>query len=190
MLNKELKSIQEWLPFEEVYEKGIVKMKQDEYIKIMKVIPINFNLKSNLEKQAILDSYKNFLKTINFNLQILIQSNKANLSNIISNIQEQKEKQSLKIQEISKNYIEFIQKRNQENNSASKNFYIIIKENKDVNKNEIYDNKTIIQELNEKYRKIQEGLSKCGNSIIELTNKEETVKVIQSFLSIENNNIY
>lgn len=190
MLKTKPKSIQEWLPFEEIYEKGIIKMKQDEYIKIMKVIPINFNLKSNLEKQAILDSYKNFLKTINFNLQILIQSKKENLSNIISNIQEQREKQSLQIQQISKNYIEFIQKRNQENNSASKNFYIIIKENKDVNKHEIYDNQTIMQELNEKYRKIQEGLAKCGNLVIELSEKEETIKVIQSFLSIKNNNIY
>lgn len=54
---------------------GIIKT-EDKYIKIIKVIPINFNLKSELEKEAILNSYKLFLKTFNFNLQILIQSKK------------------------------------------------------------------------------------------------------------------
>ncbi|MFR2197219.1 MAG: hypothetical protein ACLS5Y_06695 [Clostridia bacterium] len=45
----------------------------------MKVNPINFNLKSNLEKDAIFKFYKIFLKTCNFDIQILIQSSKENL---------------------------------------------------------------------------------------------------------------
>ena len=72
MKKKELKSIQEWIPIEEVLEGGILKLKQNKYIKIIKIIPINFNLKSNLEKEAILNSYKIFLKTCDFDIQILI----------------------------------------------------------------------------------------------------------------------
>ena len=45
------------------------------------MIPINFSLKSELEKDAILNSYKLFLKTFNVDLQILIQSKKEDLSN-------------------------------------------------------------------------------------------------------------
>ena len=73
-------SVQKFLPFEEILENGIIKLNDNSYIKIIKIIPINFNLKSNLEKEAILNSYKIFLKTCNFDIQILIQSNKEDLS--------------------------------------------------------------------------------------------------------------
>ena len=43
-------------------------------------MPINYYLKSDLEKEAILNSFKLFLKTCDFNIQILIQSKKENLS--------------------------------------------------------------------------------------------------------------
>lgn len=76
MKQQKIKSVQEWLPFETILENGIIKLKNNSYIKIIEIIPINFNLKSELEKEAILNSYKIFLKTCNFDLQILIQSNK------------------------------------------------------------------------------------------------------------------
>ena len=57
-------------------ENGVIKLKNNSYVKILKISPINFNLKSNLEKESILNSYKIFLKTCNFDIQILIQSNK------------------------------------------------------------------------------------------------------------------
>ena len=83
-MDKKLHSIQEWIPIDYFLENGIVKLKNKKYIKIMKVEPINFNLKSELEKESILNSYKIFLKTCDFNFQILIQSNKQDLSKNIS----------------------------------------------------------------------------------------------------------
>ena len=47
-------STQDWIPIEEIFKSGIIKTK-NKYIKILKVIPINYNLKSDLEKQAILN---------------------------------------------------------------------------------------------------------------------------------------
>ena len=79
---KEIKSIQNWIPIDKILERGIIKIRKNKYIKIMKVIPINFNLKTQLEKESILNSYKIFLKTCNFDMQILIQSKKEDLSNM------------------------------------------------------------------------------------------------------------
>ena len=62
MKNK-INSVQEWLPYVYIYDNGIIKLKNNSFVKIIKVSPINFNLKSNLEKEAILNSYKTFLKT-------------------------------------------------------------------------------------------------------------------------------
>ena len=71
-MSKQLYSVQDWLPFEKILDNGIIKIKNSFYIKIIEIIPINFNLKSELEKEAILNSYKIFLKTCNFDIQILL----------------------------------------------------------------------------------------------------------------------
>ena len=129
MKNKQLKSIQEWLPIEEILENGIIKLKKNIYIKIIKIIPINFNLKSNLEKEAILNSYKIFLKTCDFDIQTLIQSKKEDLSQHFSLIKNNNVKNNDKIilNNYLKSYINFIQKINNEKKSSSKNYFIIPK---------------------------------------------------------------
>ncbi len=187
MKEQQINSVQEWLPIQKILEKGIIKLKTNEYIKIIKIIPINYNLKSELEKEAILNSYKIFLKTCNFDIQILIQSNKEDLSKIISNIKKQVEKETNEnIINLSKNYIEFIQKINKERKSSSKNFYIIIKNSNKNKKENNIDDEIIIQDLNEKYFKIKECLSRCGNIAQEYDTKEEIINVLLSFLNSRN----
>lgn len=71
------KSTQNWLIVESIDKNGIIKIKNKNiFIKLIRVQPINFNLKTTLEKEAILNSYKILLKTCNFNLQILIHTSK------------------------------------------------------------------------------------------------------------------
>ena len=84
-------TVQQWIPIDKIYNDGIIKLKENKLIKILKINPINYNLKSDLEKEAILNSYKIFLKTCNFNIQILIQSSKVDLSDHIKNIRTKKQ---------------------------------------------------------------------------------------------------
>lgn len=90
MKQEQLYSVQDWLPFQKILDNGIIKLEENLYVKIIQINPINFNLKSELEKEAILNSYKLFLKTCNFDIQILIQSNKEDLSKHILKINSQK----------------------------------------------------------------------------------------------------
>ena len=170
---KNLISVQEWINLKEILDKGVIKLKDDTFIKIISISPINYSLKSELEKKAILNSYKNFLKICNFNFQILIQSNKENLDQIISKINNQNEKNK-KIIEIKNNYIKYINKISLIEKSYQKIFYIVIKSN-----NKTYDEAN--EELNEKYLKIKENLSNCGNSVEEIDTKEKTIQVMQLF---------
>ena len=157
-------------------------MKNNTYIKVLEVTPINYNLKSDLEKEAILNSYKLFFKTCHFDIQILIQSNKEDLSHHISKIKKnilKKENKYLKY--LTENYIQYISNLNNNKKSSSKKFYIIIK-NQPINKKE--KNMEIIkQELNEKYLKIKECLSRCGNKVNNIDEKEEIIKIYFSFLN-------
>lgn len=182
MKKEQIKSVQEWLPFENILENGIIKLKDSSYIKIIEIIPINFNLKSELEKEAILNSYKIFFKTCNFNFQILIQSNKENLDKHISNINIQKNKEKENIKKISENYIQYIKQLNQNKKSSNKNFYIIIKNSIEKEKIE-KEEETIFEELNEKYFKIKECLARCGNVVKDINNKEKVKEIINSFLN-------
>ena len=45
---EQIPSVQNWLPYEKILEKGIIKMKDASFIKILKELPINYNLKSDL----------------------------------------------------------------------------------------------------------------------------------------------
>ena len=184
-MKKKINTVQNWLPYDKVLNNGIIKMKDNSYIKILKISPINFNLKSNLEKESILNSYKIFLKTCNYDIQILIQSNKEDLSKHISKIEEINKNKEEKIKIISKKYINFIQEINQKKKSSSKIFYILVKENP-INKNKKNNEeneKIFYEKLNEKYFQIKESLSRCGNIVNQCDSKEEVEKIIKSFLN-------
>ena len=180
---KEVLSTQSWLPIEEILKNGIIKTKT-KYIKILKIMPINYNLKSDLEKQAILNSYKIFLKTCNFDIQILIQSSKENLEKNILKIQKNIQKKENKyLKKLSEDYIEYINKINSNKKSSSKNFYLII--SKKISKEQEYNEsfEIIKNDLKEKYFKIKECLSRCGNAVFEINTKEECLKIINGFLN-------
>ena len=178
------KTLQEWLPIQKIYDDGIVKTKDNRLIKIIKINPINYNLKSDLEKEAILNSYKIFLKTCNFDIQILIQSNKRDLTPHIKNIQKNISKKENKyLKEISKEYINYINKINLNRKSASKDFFIIISNKINSKKNSFNSEEILKNDLKEKYFKIKECLSRSGNSVFELSTKQEIEKIFFSFLN-------
>jgi len=182
MLKSNIKSVQEWLPIKEFYNDGIIKLKNGTFIKILKISPINYELKSDFEKKAILNSYKAFLKNNNFDIQIIIKSRKENISENIKKLEKQKElEKSLNnnfMVNIFDSYIKFIKNKNKEKLSNSKDFFIIINsikfsENKEEN---------ILLDLKEKYYKIKDSLSRCGNAVVEIKGKEEVKNIIKSFL--------
>lgn len=188
---KKEKTTQEWLPFDRILENGII-IRKDSYVKIIKVIPINYDLKSNLEKNAILNSYKLFLKTCDFNIQILIQSKKENLSKHFSNLKEISQKEeNKKLKEIIEKYINFIKNKNEENKSSSKSFYIVASYNVENQTKEQENDKILeniaINYLNECYFKIKDSLSRCGNIIYDINSKKEVEEILLSFFDSKDN---
>ena len=159
-------NVQDWLEIENILNNGIIKFKNKKYIKIIKIIPINYNLKSDFEKQSI---------------QILIQTNKENLQKNINNIKNNLKKENKNfLNIIGNNYIELINKLNSNKKSSTKDFYLIIS---NIQEKEKINEDIIIEELNEKYLKIKECLSRCGNSVININNKNEVINILFSFLN-------
>ena len=176
------------MPYNKIFNNGIIHYK-NYFLKILRVIPINYDLKSNFEKESILNSYKIFLKTCNFDSQILIQSKKENLSKHFSSLKEEENKQIDKtITEIYSNYYSYITELNKINKSSSKNFYIILKyklenfKSEDINKERV-----ATTNLTDMYFKVKETLTRCGNTILDVNTKEEIEEILFSFYNLRLN---
>ncbi len=179
--NKLEECVQDYIPIQKIFENGIIKLKNNKYIKIIKIDPINFYLRSDLEKQSILNSYKIFLKTCDFDIQILVQSSKQNLERNIKLIKENtiREKKEY-LTNISNEYIKFINNINSIKSSSSKNFFLVIKSAEKIN-NLTNSEEIIFEELNEKYLKIKECLLRCGNRVSDFSDKRVIIQIFYSF---------
>ena len=150
-------------------------------MKILKVFPINYDSKSKLEKEAILDSYKLFLKACDFNLQILIQSKKEDFNSYIFQINKNLENEkNEKLEQISKGYIEYIKEQNLNKNSSSKNFFIIISSERAI-EGETFNMSQIRDYLNNCQNTVREYLSRCGNIVEEVGTKKDVEKLMYNF---------
>ena len=148
-------------------------------MKLLKVYPINYNLKSSLEKEAILNSYRLFLKTCNFDIQILIQSKKEDLTyhlKKISNLKIENERMNM----YKKSYIEYLRKVSIENKSSNKEFYIVLKQ--DIEGEDIsFENSLQIAEnkIFENFMKIKDTLSRTGVIIKQIDSEEEVLNLLK-----------
>lgn len=72
-------SIQEWLPIKNIID-GIVVTRDMRFIKILEIMPINFYLKPEAERQNIISAYAAFLKIAPSSLQAQVITQKADMS--------------------------------------------------------------------------------------------------------------
>ena len=88
---------------------------------------VNFDLKSEAEQVTILNSFQNFLNTIDFSIQLFIHSRKVNVDAYLAKMkqrEEQEENALLKIQIAE--YAEFIRSFVDQNAIINKTFFVIV----------------------------------------------------------------
>ena len=72
---------------------GVIKTKDERYIKIIEILPINFLLRSAPEKRNIIYSFASYLKIAPPNLQFKILSKKADIKDYIEKIRREAEQE-------------------------------------------------------------------------------------------------
>lgn len=159
------KSIKSWFPIKEIRD-GIIETREKEYLKIIEVLPVNFELKSSFEKESIIYQYKTFLKTCNFDMQILIQSKKNDLDDHIKSIiSVMKNEQSKTLKELVDKYIKNVKEKTIKTTITRRFFIVFIAE---INGNKKLSKEIAIDDLKEKTLKIKRTLEKCGNEVVDL----------------------
>src|SRR3989338_4312836 len=117
---------QEFVPIKEVRD-GIVILKDGGMRAILLCYSLNFSLKSDDERNAILLQFQDFLNSLDFSVEILVQSRKLDIRPYLALLEEQETKQTnnlLKIQV--REYIQFVKKFTEDANIMTKHFFIVI----------------------------------------------------------------
>jgi len=108
-------------------EDGILRMPGNRYAVILKVSSINLGLKSDAEKDAIIETYKSFLNSLACPIDILIRIREIDVDKYLDDyrarIEEEKEEVYKKQIEA---YINFVRDLIQTNKILTRHFYIVV----------------------------------------------------------------
>lgn len=117
---------QEFVPIKEVRD-GIVILKDGGMRSILLCSSINFSLKSEEEKQAILLQFQDFLNSLDFSIEIVVQSRKLDIRPYIALLEGREREQTNNLMKIQvREYIEFIKNFTESTNIMTKNFFIVV----------------------------------------------------------------
>src|SRR3989344_1340999 len=105
----------------------LVILKNGSLRSVVEVSSVNFELKGEEEKRAIVSGFQDFLNAIDFPLQIVISSRKLNLVQYIVSVQEVTQNLDNELLKIQANeYVNFIKGMAELSNIVSKKFYVVV----------------------------------------------------------------
>ncbi|HEY4508695.1 MAG TPA: hypothetical protein VJC13_00205 [Candidatus Paceibacterota bacterium] len=196
------KATQEFVPIKEVRD-GIVVLKDGSMRGVVLASSLNFSLKSEDERNAIILQFQDFLNSLDFSIQICIQSRRLDIRPYIALLEDRYKEQINDLMKIqTQEYIEFIRKFTETTNIMTKSFFIIVSydpaminiksggvagffkkksagEELQAKQAGFEENRT---QLEQRVSVVEQGLSRCGIRVIRLGTEE----VIELFYKIFN----
>ena len=123
-MNKEIPQIN--LPVAGI-EEGVVILKDGSLAVVLKVLPINFDLKNEMEQNSIIAKYQGFLNSLDFPIQIVIKSQRLDLEPYLISMERQtKNLDNDLLQLHAQDYINFMRSLVSVANIMSKKYYIVL----------------------------------------------------------------
>ena len=109
------------------FEEGVLIMKDGSMRMVLSTSSINFELKSELERNGIIYGYQSFINSLDFPIQIVVQSRRLDLEGYLQGLADNARKinnELLKVQ--IRDYIIFVQNIIRQTNIMQKRFYVVI----------------------------------------------------------------
>lgn len=126
MNNTEAQPTQQFIEIEEVKQDTII-MRNGGLRKILLVSGLNFDLKSEEEKEMIIYSFQSFLNSLNFPVQIFIHSRRINIEEYLSKLAVRQQEESMELlKNIIGEYQEFIRSFVGQNAIMEKTFFVVV----------------------------------------------------------------
>ena len=112
----------------------ILILPNQEYRTILETSSVNFELKSEAEQDVLIDSFQNFLNSLNCQLQILVRVREVDIDHYLEDISKIKDKEAEKIYKNQiDNYCSFVKNLVSGNKILSRKFYVVIPYQNDKN---------------------------------------------------------
>ena len=119
-------STQTLLPLRTI-KNNVVILKSGELRAVLHISSLNFGLKAQDERDAVIFEYQNFLNSLDFPIQIVVSSRFVNIDNYIESLQQQLNKQQVQLLQIqTQEYINFVQSLVANINIISTDFYLVV----------------------------------------------------------------
>lgn len=158
---------------------GVLLLPNNQYRVVLQVSALNFELKSEQEQDAIIDTYENFLNSLGTNLQILIRTREIDMDKYLEDLSDRLKDESEAIyQQQLTNYDEFIRSLITNNKILTRHFYLIIPYNAPHKS----DFELIKEQLNLKMDIVSKGMTRLGMQARQLSSLE-VLDLFYSFYS-------
>ena len=112
-------------------ENNYIKLKEGKYFRnvgVLQVIPLNFGIKQDEEKQAVIASFQKFLNSLEFPVQIIIGTVPVDLKSYF----DKSKNVSDELKDLYSDYEQFLKQRISESRMVDRHFYIIIPEQQNI----------------------------------------------------------
>jgi hypothetical protein len=111
---------------------GVLILPNHRYRIVLHVSPVNFELRSEDEQDAIIETYESFLNSVGVPLQVLIRIREMDMDAYLEDLDNrlQNEKVAIYKKQLS-NYEEFIRELIKTNRILSRQFYVVVPYNSD-----------------------------------------------------------
>lgn len=148
---------------------GVLVLPSNRYRVVLQVSPVNFELRSEDEQDAIIETYESFLNSVGVPLQVLIRIREMDMDAYLEDLDDrlQNEKVTVYKKQLA-NYDEFIRELIKTNRILSRQFYVIVPHNSDGKT----DFELVKEQLGLTVDIVQKGLARLGIHSRELTSLE------------------
>lgn len=197
------RATQEFVPIEDIRE-GIILMKDGSLRASVLCTSLNFSLKSEDEKIAVLSQFQDFVNSLDFSVQIFIQSRKLDIRPYLALLENQKKNQMNSLMKIQiQEYIEFIKSFTENTNIMTKSFFVVVpyvpaiiqnqasgigslipskKTPEEISANTETNFEEHRTQLEQRLSVVEQGLTRCGIRVARLGTEE----IIELFYKIFN----
>lgn len=148
---------------------GILILPNHHYRVVLHVSPVNFELRSEDEQDAIIETYESFLNSVGVPLQVLIRIREMDMDAYLEDLDNrlQNEKVAIYKKQLA-NYDEFIRELIKTNRILSRQFYVVVPHNSDGKA----DFELVKEQLSLTVDIVQKGLARLGMHSHELSSLE------------------
>ena len=158
---------------------GVLILPGNQYRAILEVSSLNFELRSEEEQDAIIDTYEGFLNSVGSSLQILVRTREIDMDKYLADLTERLDYEAEEIYRSQlKNYDEFIRSLITTNKILTRHFYIIVPYKATDNA----EFELIREQLNIKLDIVAKGMMRLGMHTMQLTSLE-VLDLFYSFYS-------